>query len=105
VVDGDRLGGEDRRVPVRHAGDEQPEPGAAGHAAQRGEGRVALEALARTRPVHGLEVVEPPDPVEAGLVGQLGPRHHLGPGHALLGDVETDPHGGLLRFPPDGRAV
>ena len=70
VVDGDGLGREDRRVPVRHAGDEQPEPDPLGDPAPRGQRRVALEALAGTLAVHRLEVVEAPDPVEAELVGE-----------------------------------
>ena len=65
VVDRDRLRREHRRVAVRHAGDEQPEPDVLGDPAPRGERRHALEALARALAVHGLEVIEAPDPVEA----------------------------------------
>src|SRR2546430_4763349 len=46
VVDRERLRGEHRRVPVRHAGDEQAEANPGGDARQRGEGRHALEGLA-----------------------------------------------------------
>ncbi len=70
---------------------EQPEPGPARDPAQRGEGGVALEALAGAAPVHGLEVVEAPDAVEASVVGELRARRQLAPRHPLLGNVEPDP--------------
>ena len=92
VVDGDGLGREDRRVPVGHAGDEQPEPCALGDAAPCREGGVPFEALTRPVAVHRLEVVETPDAVEPQLVGEAGTGCHLRPRHPLLGDVESVAH-------------
>ena len=73
VVDRDRLGREHRGMAVGHAGDEQAEPDLGREAGQRGERGVALEALARALAVHGLEVVEAPEAVEAELVGEPRP--------------------------------
>ncbi|MEZ5180100.1 MAG: hypothetical protein R2746_17940 [Acidimicrobiales bacterium] len=100
VVDGHGLGGEDRRVAVGHPGHEQAEAHPLGAAAERGEGGVALEALAGALAVHGLEVVEAPDAGEALLLGEPGAGDHLVEGHALLGDVESDVHGHSQPRPP-----
>ncbi len=92
VVDRHRLGREHGRMPVGHSGDEQAEADALGDAAPGREGGVALEALPRAVAVHGLEVVEAPDAVEAEGVGEAGAVGDLAPGHALLGDVESELH-------------
>ena len=79
------------------------EADAFGDAAECGQGRVALEALAGTLSVHRLEVVEAPHAVEAQLLREAGPARELRPGHALLGDVESEPHRGApLVLPADG---
>ena len=93
VIDGDGLCRIDRRMAVGHAGDEQSEPDAVACAAQGRERRHTLEALARAFAVHRLEVVEPPDPVEAGVVGEARTRHQLAPRHALLRDIQAESHG------------
>ena len=92
MVDRDGLGRVHRRVPVGHAGDEQPEAHAFGDPAPRRERGVALEALARPLAVHRLEVVEAPDAIEAGVVGKLGARHDLRERNPLLRDVQTKTH-------------
>jgi hypothetical protein len=81
-------------VAVGDPGDQQPEPDAGRLPGQCGEGGHALERLARALAVHGLEVVEPPGPVEAQVLGELGPPDHLVPRHPLLGDVESEAHVG-----------
>ena len=78
---------------VGSSGHEQAQPDARGQAGQRGQRGHALEGLARPVPVHGLEVVEAPDAVEAQLLGQAHPTYQLVPGHALLGDIESESHG------------
>ena len=92
MVDGQRFCREDRRVPVRHARHQQPEPDAGRHARQGRERRHAFECLARPLAVHRLEMVETPGAVEAELLGELDPADKLIPGDALLGDVETEAH-------------
>src|SRR5690242_1425145 len=77
---------------VRDAGHEQTEPHACRDRGERGKRRVALEALARSAAVHRLEVIEPPDAVEAEVLGEPRPGRDLRPRHPLLGDVETEPH-------------
>ena len=58
-----------------------------------------FEALARTLAVHGLEVVEAPQPVEPELVGEPRPRGDLRPRHPLLRNVDPEFHArGLPRF-------
>ena len=59
---------------------------------QGGQRRHALEGLTRALAVHRLEVVEAPDAVEAEVLGEANPAHELVPGHALLRDVESEPH-------------
>ena len=92
MVDGDCLCREHRRVPVRRAGDEEPEADARRHPTQCSQRRHALEGLARALAVHGLEVVEAPDAVEAEVLGEANPADELVPGHPLLGDIEAEPH-------------
>src|SRR5690606_17058603 len=90
--DGERLGGVDRRVAVGESGDHHPEPDPGGGACPGRHGGHRLEALPRPFAVHGLEVVEPPDAVEAEFLGELDPGHVLVPGHSLLSYVETKAH-------------
>src|SRR4029077_10259439 len=93
----------DRRVPVGHAGDEQPEPDARRRAGQRGEGRHALERLPGAVAVQRLEVVEAPGAVEAEVLGETDPVDDLVPWHPLLCDVESEAHRRNLPAAPVGR--
>ena len=92
VVDRDGLGREHRRMAIRHTGDEQAEPNVLRHSGERGECRVPLEALTRSRSVHRLEVVEAPHAVERGIIGKLCARHYLREWNPLLRDVEPESH-------------
>ena len=85
VVDGQRLRGEDRRMPVGHARDQQPEPDPRRQAGQRRERRHPLERLARPVAVHRLEMVESPGAVEAELLRQLNPADELVPRAGVAG--------------------
>ena len=91
VVDRDRLGREDRRVAVGHAGDEQAEPD-----------RVVVIPLSAASvvmpskhspgpsPYMGWKWSKPQMPSKPSVVGEARPRDDLGPGHALLRDVEPE---------------
>ena len=92
VIDGQRLGGVDGRMAVGHPGDEQAEADSGGNTRQGGDVRHALEHLARPVAVHGLEMVEAPNAVEAELFGELRSPHDLVPGHPLRRDVESEAH-------------
>ena len=92
MVDRDGLGREHRRVPVGQPGHEQAEPDLLGVPGPGREGGHALEALTRAVAVHRLEVVEAPDAVEPEGLGEPHPVDVLRPGHALLGDVESEAH-------------
>ena len=92
VVDRDRLGSEERRMPVRDAGDEQAEAKARRDARQRGQCAHSLEAVARPLAVHRLEVIEAPRAVEAHLFGELRTVDELFPLHPLLGNVDPEAH-------------
>src|SRR3954469_23146265 len=103
MVDGQRLGGEHRRMPVRHPRDQQAEPDARGHAGQRGQRGHALEGLAWPLAVHRLEVVEPPSAVEAEVLREADPSYQLIPWQPLLRDVQTEAH--LANLVPLYRSV
>jgi len=92
VIDGDHLVGEHRRVPVGHSGDEETQPDPRRHPGEDGQGGDAVEGLARSLPVHRLEVIEPPGTVEAEILGEPHPAHHLVEGHPLLSHIEAEPH-------------
>ena len=92
VVDGESLRGEDRRVPVGHAGHEQAEPDTRRHAGERGKRRHAVERLTGPVAVHRLEVIEAPHTVEAELFGELSSADHLVPRQPLLRDIESKTH-------------
>ena len=61
-------------------------------AGQRGQRGHALEGLAGPLAVHRLEVVEPPDAVEAQFLGELHPAHELVPRHPLLRHIDSESH-------------
>ena len=96
MVDGQRFGGEDRRVAVGEPGNEDAETHVGGDPTPRGQGGHGLEAFPGTLAVHRLEVVEAPDAVEAHGFRETRPIGVLGPGHALLGDVESEAHPHLV---------
>ncbi len=97
VVDGHHLVGEHRGVPVGDAGDEEPQPDPRRHPGEGGEGGDPVEGLAWAVAVHRLEVVEPPGPVEAEVLGEPDSADHLVEGHPLLGNVKAEPHPLRLR--------
>ena len=94
VIDRDGLGGEDRRMSVRDACDEQPEPDRRGLTGERGQGRHAVEGFTGALAVHGLEMIETPGSVEAESLGELHPADDLVPRHALLRNIDPESHGG-----------
>jgi hypothetical protein len=93
VVHRHGLGGQDRRVSIGHARDQQAQANTTGHTGQGGQGGHPFEAIARSVAVHGHEVIEAPGSVEVEVLNEPGPAHDLVEIHPLLGDVDAEPHG------------
>ena len=87
----DRHLGEHRRVPVGVAGDHAADPHAARRLGHRPEQRPALEHVEHGVAHDRREVVEVPEVVEAGLVGDLPDRAELGDVGVLLRELQADP--------------
>ena len=83
---------------VRHARDERAEPHARGLAGDPREQRPRLEGRAAGIAVERLEVVEDPDAVEAGVLGERRARDELVPRELVLRDVEPPAHRTLRRL-------
>jgi hypothetical protein len=77
-------------MPVGGPGDQQPEADPLGCRGQGRQGGHALEAVARSVPVHGHEMIETPCSVEAELFTEAGAVNDLVPFHALLGNVDPE---------------
>ena len=88
VVDGDRLGGQHRGMPVGDAGDQRPEPDPRGGHCQSREQRPAFQAGPFPVAVEGREMVEDPGSLETGLLTEADTFQQLLPGELMLGDVQ-----------------
>ena len=99
VVHRHDLRREDGRDAVRHAGDERPQPDPRRLARESGEERPPLEARPFGIGVQRLEMVEHPDPVEPGVLGQVRARHDLIPLELVLRDIQIRTASGIdLQF-------
>src|SRR4051794_16232137 len=92
VIDRDDLRCQHGGGAMRHPGGERPEPNAGSLTSETRQQRPTLERRALRVSVERLEVVEDPDAVEAGVLGEASARDDLVPGQLVLRDVETDPH-------------
>ena len=95
VVDGHDLRREHRRHAVRHAGHERSEAHARRLSRQAGQERPGLHRRTARIRVERLEMIEDPDALDPGVLGESRPRHDLVPRELMLGDVEAEPHTAL----------
>ena len=96
VVDGDSLGGQNRRMTVGDAGDEEAEADPGGGAGQGGQGGHPLEAVPGAVAVHGDEVIEAPGAVKTEFLDEAGPVDDIVEVEPLLGDIYPETHGRTL---------
>ena len=87
VIDGDRLRGDDGRMPVGDPGNQDAEPNPGSLCRQPRQQRPAFHARAVGIAVERLEVIKVPDPIEAGLLGELHSFREFGPQELMLGEV------------------
>src|ERR1700719_202991 len=87
VVHRDRLGRQDRWVPVGDAGHQRPEAYPRGNRGQAGQKGPRLEAGAVWIAVERLEVVEDPCAVESSGLRELDSLHQLWPEELMLRGV------------------